>query len=71
MRSACGRPSLAAMTTDLFMASMGQGGGPMMGALLAIALVGGIVYLVRGRRRSDRGRANDRSPDASNRSREE
>jgi hypothetical protein len=43
----------------------------MMGAMLAIALVGGIVYLVRGRRRSDRGRASDRSPDASNRSREE
>jgi hypothetical protein len=36
--------------------------------LLAIAVVGGLVYLVKGRRRSDRDPAGDRGPEASDRS---
>jgi hypothetical protein len=42
------------MTDTFFIASLQQGGAPMMGVLLAIALVWGIVYLARSRRRSDR-----------------
>jgi hypothetical protein len=42
------------MTSELLIANIAQGGGPMMGVLLGIAVVGGLVYLVRSRRRSDR-----------------
>jgi hypothetical protein len=52
------------MTSELLIATLGEGGGPMMGVLLAIALVAGLVYLVRGRRRSDRDDASGRSGDA-------
>jgi hypothetical protein len=60
------------MTPELFIANsfianIQQGGGPMIAVFLAIALVGGIVYLVRGRRGFDRDRASDRNPDARDR----
>jgi hypothetical protein len=49
------------MTAELLIANLVQGGGPMMGVLLAIAIAGGLVYLVRARRGSDRDRASGRS----------
>jgi hypothetical protein len=49
------------MTGELFIASIQQRGGPMIAVLLAIALVGGIVYLVRSRTGSGRDRERDRS----------
>jgi hypothetical protein len=49
------------MTAELLIANLDQGGGPMMGVLLAIALVVGLVYLMRGRRRADRDEASGRS----------
>jgi hypothetical protein len=49
------------MTADLYIASLDQGGAPMMGALLVIGIVGGLVYLVRGRRRSHGDGMSDRS----------
>jgi hypothetical protein len=61
MRSASCRRSVAAMTAELLIANLDQGGGPMMGVLLAIALVVGLVYLMRGRRRADRDEASGRS----------
>jgi hypothetical protein len=55
------------MTADAFIANIFianiQQGAPMIAVFLAIAVLGGIVYLVRGRRGSDRDRASDRSPD--------
>jgi hypothetical protein len=54
MRSAWGRPTVAAMTTDLFLANIQQGA-PMMAGLLAIAGVGWLFYRVTSRRRSSRG----------------
>jgi hypothetical protein len=45
------------MTAELFIASIQRGGGPMIAVLLAIALVGGIVYLVRSRTGSGRDRS--------------
>jgi hypothetical protein len=54
MRSAWGRPTVAAMTTDLFLANIQQGT-PMMAGLLAIAGVGWLLYRVTSRRRSSRG----------------
>jgi hypothetical protein len=51
------------MTSELLIANLDQGGGPMMGVLLAVALVGGLVYLVRSRRRSDGDDASGRSGD--------
>jgi hypothetical protein len=48
------------MTSELVIASLDRGGAPMMGALLAIGIVGGLVYLVRSRRRSDRDDVSDR-----------
>jgi hypothetical protein len=49
-----------------------NGHGPQMHGtalliLLALAVVGGLVYLVRARMRSDRGHTDDRSPEASDR----
>jgi hypothetical protein len=41
------------MTTDLFLANIQQGA-PMMGALLAIAGVGWLLYRLSSRRSSDR-----------------
>ena len=49
------------MTNELFIASLDQGGAPMMGALLAIGIVGGLVYLVRSRRHSHGDHLSDRS----------
>jgi hypothetical protein len=49
------------MTTELVIASLDHGGAPMLGALLAIGIVGGLVYLVRTRGRSDRDDVSDRS----------
>jgi hypothetical protein len=49
------------MKTDIYIASLDQGGAPMLGALLAIGIVGGLVYLVRSRRRSDPDDMSDRS----------
>ena len=49
------------MTSELFIASLNQGGAPMMGALLAIGIVGGLVYLVRSRKRSHGDDMSDRS----------
>jgi hypothetical protein len=43
----------------------------MIGALLPIAGVGGLVYLVRGQRSAARDQASDKSPEASRRSAEE
>jgi hypothetical protein len=48
------------MTAELVIASLDQGA-PMMGVLLAIGIVGGLVYLVRSRRRSDRDDVSSRS----------
>jgi hypothetical protein len=48
MRPADAASSLVAMTTDLLKAHIGPGA-PMIGVLLAIAAVGGFVYLVSGR----------------------
>jgi hypothetical protein len=48
------------MTADLVIADIQQGA-PMMGALLAIAGLGWLVYRVSSRRRSDRDPAGDRS----------
>jgi hypothetical protein len=50
------------MTDYLLAADISQGG-PMIGVLLAIAVVAGLVYLVRGRRRTNRDRASDRRPE--------
>jgi hypothetical protein len=47
------------MTTELVIADLDQGGAPMIGAPLAIGVVGGLVYLVRSRRRSDRDEMGD------------
>jgi hypothetical protein len=63
MRLASRRRSLTGMTSELLIANVDQGGGPMMGVLLAVALVGGLVYLVRSRRRSDGDDASGRSGD--------
>jgi hypothetical protein len=49
------------MTSDFFLASPHGGGAPMMGALLAIGLVGLLVYLVRRQRGSNRDDASGRS----------
>ena len=49
------------MTNEHFIASLDQGGAPMMGALLVIGIVGGLVYLVRSRRRSHEDDMSDRS----------
>jgi hypothetical protein len=54
-------PSVVGMTAEVFIASIQQGGGPMISVLLAIALVGGIVYLVRSRTGSGRDREHHRS----------
>jgi hypothetical protein len=59
-----------AMSDYLLAANVAQGG-PMIGALLAIAVVVGLVYLVRGRRGSHRDRGSDRGPGAGGRSPEE
>jgi hypothetical protein len=52
MRSGCGPSTVAAMTADLFLANIQQGP-PMIGALLAVAGVGWLLYRVTSRRRSD------------------
>jgi hypothetical protein len=52
---------LVAITNELFIASLDQGGAPMMGAFLVIGIVGALVYLVRSRRRSDGDDTSDRS----------
>jgi uncharacterized membrane protein len=44
--------------------------GPIAIALVLIAVVGGLVYLVKSRRRSDRDPGSDRTSEASDRSRE-
>jgi hypothetical protein len=49
------------MTPAFFIASLDQARAPMIGALLSIGIVGGLVYLVRTRRRSDRDDMSDRS----------
>jgi hypothetical protein len=59
MRSTGRRPSVVAMTSELVIADLDQGGAPMIGAPLAIGVVGGLVYLVRSRRRSDRDEMGD------------
>jgi hypothetical protein len=52
---------LVAITNELFIASLDQGGAPMMGAFLVIGIVGALVYLVSSRRGSDRDDVSDRS----------
>jgi hypothetical protein len=49
------------MTSDFLLASPHGGGAPMMGALLAIGLVGLLVYLVARRRGSNHHDASGRS----------
>jgi hypothetical protein len=58
------------MIADLVAASIAQGA-PMIGVVLAIAVVAALIYLVRGRRRADRDEGSDRSLEASRRSPDE
>jgi hypothetical protein len=50
------------MTADLLVASIQQGA-PMIAVFLAIAVVGGIVYLIRGRSGFERDRASGSGTD--------
>jgi hypothetical protein len=50
------------MTADLLVAIIQQGA-PMIAVFLAIAVVGGIVYLIRGRSGFERDRASDSGTD--------
>jgi hypothetical protein len=50
------------MRAELLAANISQGA-PMFGALLVIAVVAGLAYLVTGRRRADRDQGSDRRPE--------
>jgi hypothetical protein len=53
MRWPAAASTVGAMTADLFLGNIQQGA-PMMGALLAIAGVGWLLYRLSSRRRSER-----------------